>query len=84
MFDNFHLIMSLSRLSLVSSLGVQCVWSLQDVALVYLLSGALLVSQRVAEGGGEVHMFTAYPGMYDYLGLNNLFDSYARDICICN
>ncbi|XP_061383047.1 neuropathy target esterase sws isoform X4 [Danaus plexippus] len=34
----------------------------QDVALVYLLSGALLVSQRVAEGEGEVHMFTAYPG----------------------
>nr|XP_037871774.1 neuropathy target esterase sws isoform X1 [Bombyx mori] len=35
---------------------------IQDVALVYLLSGALLVSQRVAEGEGEVHMFTAYPG----------------------
>ncbi|XP_050355887.1 neuropathy target esterase sws isoform X1 [Nymphalis io] len=34
----------------------------QDVALVYLLSGALLVSQKVAEGEGEVHMFTAYPG----------------------
>ncbi|XP_050553738.1 neuropathy target esterase sws isoform X6 [Spodoptera frugiperda] len=34
----------------------------KDVALVYLLSGALLVSQRVAEGEGEVHMFTAYPG----------------------
>ncbi|KAJ2946670.1 hypothetical protein O0L34_g12729 [Tuta absoluta] len=34
----------------------------KDVALVYLLSGALLVSQRVAEGDGEVHMFTAYPG----------------------
>ncbi|XP_072935292.1 neuropathy target esterase sws [Epargyreus clarus] len=34
----------------------------KDVALVYLLSGALLVSQRVTEGGGEVHMFTAYPG----------------------
>ncbi|XP_026324143.1 neuropathy target esterase sws isoform X1 [Hyposmocoma kahamanoa] len=34
----------------------------QDVALVHLLSGALLVSQRVAEGDGEVHMFTAYPG----------------------
>ncbi|KAH9638381.1 hypothetical protein HF086_004183 [Spodoptera exigua] len=36
--------------------------NVQDVALVYLLSGALLVSQRVAEGEGEVHMFTAYPG----------------------
>lgn len=34
----------------------------KDVALVYLLSGALLVSQRMAEGEGEVHMFTAYPG----------------------
>ncbi|XP_052737339.1 neuropathy target esterase sws isoform X9 [Bicyclus anynana] len=34
----------------------------KDVALVYLLSGALLVSQKVAEGDGEVHMFTAYPG----------------------
>ncbi|XP_049884906.1 neuropathy target esterase sws isoform X3 [Pectinophora gossypiella] len=34
----------------------------QDVALVYLLSGALLVSQRVADSDGEVHMFTAYPG----------------------
>ncbi|XP_045760775.1 neuropathy target esterase sws isoform X3 [Maniola jurtina] len=34
----------------------------QDVALVYLLSGALLVSQKVAEGEGEVHMFTAHPG----------------------
>ncbi|XP_045760785.1 neuropathy target esterase sws isoform X12 [Maniola jurtina] len=34
----------------------------KDVALVYLLSGALLVSQKVAEGEGEVHMFTAHPG----------------------
>ncbi|CAK1599380.1 unnamed protein product [Parnassius mnemosyne] len=34
----------------------------KDVSLVYLLSGALLVSQKVAEGEGEVHMFTAYPG----------------------
>lgn len=34
----------------------------KDVALVYVLSGALLVSQKVAEGEGEVHMFTAYPG----------------------
>ncbi|XP_049884912.1 neuropathy target esterase sws isoform X4 [Pectinophora gossypiella] len=34
----------------------------KDVALVYLLSGALLVSQRVADSDGEVHMFTAYPG----------------------
>lgn len=34
----------------------------KDVALVYLLSGALVVSQKVAEGEGEVHMFTAYPG----------------------
>ncbi|GBP78513.1 Neuropathy target esterase sws [Eumeta japonica] len=33
----------------------------KDVALVYLLSGALMVSQRMAEGEGEVHMFTAYP-----------------------
>lgn len=39
-----------------------CIDITQDVALVYLLSGALLVSQKVAEGDGEVHMFTAYPG----------------------
>ncbi|XP_015605811.1 neuropathy target esterase sws isoform X1 [Cephus cinctus] len=37
----------------------------KDVALVYVLSGCLLVSQRVAEGrdaGQEVHMFTAHQG----------------------
>ncbi|XP_014604294.1 PREDICTED: neuropathy target esterase sws isoform X1 [Polistes canadensis] len=37
----------------------------KDVALVYVLSGSLLVSQRVAEGrdaGQEVHMFSAYQG----------------------
>ncbi|XP_076549512.1 patatin like phospholipase domain containing sws isoform X6 [Osmia lignaria lignaria] len=37
----------------------------KDVALVYVVSGALLVSQRVSEGrdiGQEVHMFSAHQG----------------------
>ncbi|XP_011698482.1 PREDICTED: neuropathy target esterase sws isoform X2 [Wasmannia auropunctata] len=37
----------------------------KDVALVYVLSGSLTVSQRVSEGrdaGQEVHMFTAHQG----------------------
>lgn len=34
----------------------------QDVALVYILSGTLVVSQKMAEGDSDVHMFTAYPG----------------------
>jgi lysophospholipid hydrolase len=32
----------------------------KDVALVYVISGALIVSQKVTEGEEEVHMFTAY------------------------
>lgn len=34
----------------------------KDVALVYVISGALIVSQKVTEGEDEVHMFTAYHG----------------------
>ncbi|XP_018566275.1 neuropathy target esterase sws isoform X1 [Anoplophora glabripennis] len=34
----------------------------KDVALVYVISGALIVSQKLTEGDDEVHMFTAYPG----------------------
>ncbi|XP_025996644.1 neuropathy target esterase sws isoform X3 [Solenopsis invicta] len=37
----------------------------KDVALVYVLSGSLMVSQRVSEGrdaGQEVHMFSAHQG----------------------
>ncbi|KAJ8931428.1 hypothetical protein NQ314_015667 [Rhamnusium bicolor] len=34
----------------------------KDVALVYVISGALIVSQKLTEGEEEVHMFTAYPG----------------------
>ncbi|XP_012224242.2 neuropathy target esterase sws isoform X1 [Linepithema humile] len=37
----------------------------KDVALVYVLSGSLIVSQRVSEGrdaGQEVHMFSAHQG----------------------
>lgn len=37
----------------------------QDVALVYVISGILIVSQRVSEGrdvGQEVHMFSAHQG----------------------
>lgn len=30
------------------------------MALVYVISGALIVSQKVTEGEEEVHMFTAY------------------------
>uniref|UniRef100_A0A6P7GH11 lysophospholipase n=1 Tax=Diabrotica virgifera virgifera TaxID=50390 RepID=A0A6P7GH11_DIAVI len=33
-----------------------------DAALVYIIAGALVVSQRVTEGEEEVHMFTAHPG----------------------
>lgn len=32
------------------------------MALVNVISGALIVSQKVTEGEEEVHMFTAYPG----------------------
>lgn len=35
---------------------------MQDVALVYVISGTLIVSQKVTECEEEVHMFTAYPG----------------------
>ncbi|KAJ8985655.1 hypothetical protein NQ317_015151 [Molorchus minor] len=34
----------------------------KDVALVYVISGNLIVSQKLSEGDEEVHMFTAYPG----------------------
>ncbi|XP_056642323.1 neuropathy target esterase sws isoform X1 [Diorhabda sublineata] len=34
----------------------------KDAALVYVISGALVVSQRITEGDEEVHMFTAHPG----------------------
>ncbi|KAJ1520543.1 hypothetical protein ONE63_003662 [Megalurothrips usitatus] len=34
----------------------------KDVALVYLLSGTLVVSQKLADMQEEVHMFTAQPG----------------------
>ncbi|XP_020706309.2 neuropathy target esterase sws isoform X4 [Athalia rosae] len=37
----------------------------KDVALVYVISGSLIVSQRVAEGrdaGQEVHMYSTHPG----------------------
>ncbi|XP_050506232.1 neuropathy target esterase sws isoform X3 [Diabrotica virgifera virgifera] len=34
----------------------------KDAALVYIIAGALVVSQRVTEGEEEVHMFTAHPG----------------------
>ncbi|KAJ8941151.1 hypothetical protein NQ318_004271 [Aromia moschata] len=34
----------------------------KDVALVYVISGALIVSQKLTESEEEVHMFTAYPG----------------------
>ncbi|CAG9836270.1 unnamed protein product [Diabrotica balteata] len=34
----------------------------KDAALVYIIAGALVVSQRVTEGEDEVHMFTAHPG----------------------
>jgi lysophospholipid hydrolase len=32
------------------------------VALVYLLSGTLIVSQKTTEAHEEVHMFTSHPG----------------------
>ncbi|CAH0558713.1 unnamed protein product [Brassicogethes aeneus] len=34
----------------------------KDVALVHIISGALIVSQKMTESEEEVHMFTAYPG----------------------
>ncbi|KAJ8914982.1 hypothetical protein NQ315_002506, partial [Exocentrus adspersus] len=34
----------------------------KDVALVYVISGGLIVSQKLTECDEEVHMFTAYPG----------------------
>ncbi|KAL1505382.1 hypothetical protein ABEB36_004962 [Hypothenemus hampei] len=34
----------------------------KDVALVYVLSGALVVSQKVTDGQEEIHMYTSYPG----------------------
>ncbi|KAL1131642.1 hypothetical protein AAG570_011255 [Ranatra chinensis] len=34
----------------------------KDVALVYLLSGTLIVSQKITDMDEEVHMFTAHPG----------------------
>ncbi|KAK6631772.1 hypothetical protein RUM43_013836 [Polyplax serrata] len=36
--------------------------SCEDVALIYLLSGALVLSQRMTDDQHEVHMFTAHPG----------------------
>lgn len=32
------------------------------MALIYLLSGALLLSQKMTDNQTEVHMFTAHPG----------------------
>lgn len=32
------------------------------MALIYLLSGALVLSQRMTDDEHEVHMFTAHPG----------------------
>ncbi|XP_050303906.1 neuropathy target esterase sws isoform X3 [Anthonomus grandis grandis] len=34
----------------------------KDVALVYVISGALMVSQKVTDGEEEIHMYTSYPG----------------------
>ncbi|XP_023708725.1 neuropathy target esterase sws isoform X6 [Cryptotermes secundus] len=34
----------------------------KDVALIYLLSGTLVVSQKIADSGQEVTMFVAHPG----------------------
>ncbi|XP_060526246.1 neuropathy target esterase sws isoform X4 [Cylas formicarius] len=34
----------------------------KDVALVYVISGTLSLSQRLTDGTDEVHMFNAYPG----------------------
>ncbi|XP_030755536.1 neuropathy target esterase sws isoform X3 [Sitophilus oryzae] len=34
----------------------------KDVALVYIISGALTVTQKLAETESEVYMFTSYPG----------------------
>ncbi|GLG97715.1 Neuropathy target esterase sws [Gryllus bimaculatus] len=34
----------------------------KDVALIYLLSGTLLVSQKMTDNQEDVNMFTAYPG----------------------
>lgn len=35
---------------------------LQDVALVYLMTGTLIVTQKTADLQEEVHMFSAHPG----------------------
>lgn len=37
---------------------------LQDVALIYILAGTLLVSQNTADNQEEVHMFNGYPGEF--------------------
>lgn len=37
---------------------------LQDVALIYVLAGTLLVSQNTADKQEEVHMFSAYSGEF--------------------
>ncbi|XP_048524619.1 neuropathy target esterase sws isoform X3 [Dendroctonus ponderosae] len=34
----------------------------KDVALVYVLSGALVVSQKMTDSQEEIHMYTSYPG----------------------
>ncbi|XP_063908802.1 neuropathy target esterase sws isoform X3 [Zophobas morio] len=39
-------------------------YSNKDIALVFVISGALMVSQKVTEGDDEVHMFTAYHGEF--------------------
>jgi len=38
------------------------IYIFQDVALIYLLSGTLVVSQKIADTGQEVTMFVAHPG----------------------
>ena len=34
----------------------------QDAALIYLLSGTLVISQKITDSGHEVTMFVAHPG----------------------
>lgn len=42
---------------------MRTLYSLKDAALIYLMSGALMVYQRkMNEKEEEVHLFTAYPG----------------------
>ena len=36
--------------------------SMQDTALVYILTGSLVVFQHPPDSKGEVHLFTAHPG----------------------